>query len=484
MSDLASTVQVDGSTVAHATESGSIDLSPGSNDIEVEVTAGNGTTTKTYTVTVNRPLTPPSDNADLSSLVPSEGTLNPTFDADTTSYTVDVDSAVSSITFTPTAEDDGATITVDGTPVASGSPSASIDLDEGDNEVPIVVTAEDETTKMTYTVTVTRAATDDTTITITDPEDLDVVSGTILISGTYTGPVTSIALYIDYEYEDDLISFSGGSWSYSFDTTDLFDTYHVIGVEATPYTSDDSEDEVIVETDNVAGSGIDVSGTISMESGGPATISESAPLIIYALDFETDELGPAAIVLSGSFPYSYTLEDFEDGEYGIGAYLDMDGDLEPSDGDYAWEIYESLVIYGSSVDGVDFTLMEYPISFPPIPNGEINVGLYNADDADGQDVYVAIVVPDGYPSEPADVVGNGYFTITDGYGTTFISTDGINPVTYDGGDYEAYYFIDADGSAGGMPDEGELTGWGEIVVIGNVWYFADYDDMTPFEPEP
>ncbi|MBA7675597.1 hypothetical protein ES703_83833 [subsurface metagenome] len=60
------------------------------------------------------------------------------------------------ITFTPTAADGAAaTITVDGTPVASGD-SISISVSPGLNTIPIVVTAEDGTTTKTYTVTVTR----------------------------------------------------------------------------------------------------------------------------------------------------------------------------------------------------------------------------------------------------------------------------------------------------------------------------------------
>lgn len=99
---------------------------------------------------------PLSTNANLSSLILSTGTLEPTFAPGTLSYTARVAHAVSSITVTPTTADANATVTVNGTPVASGSASSPISLDPGDNVVTVVVTAQDGTTTKTYTVTVTR----------------------------------------------------------------------------------------------------------------------------------------------------------------------------------------------------------------------------------------------------------------------------------------------------------------------------------------
>jgi hypothetical protein len=54
VSDLSATVKVDGNDTPHATASDPISLDPGENDITVVVTAGDLSTTKTYTVTVNR----------------------------------------------------------------------------------------------------------------------------------------------------------------------------------------------------------------------------------------------------------------------------------------------------------------------------------------------------------------------------------------------------------------------------------------------
>jgi hypothetical protein len=98
-----------------------------------------------------------SNNANLSNLVLSGGTLNPAFASGTTSYTADVANSVASITVTPTASDTNATVRVNGTIVASGSASGAINLNVGANTITIGVTAQDGVTTRTYTVTVTRA---------------------------------------------------------------------------------------------------------------------------------------------------------------------------------------------------------------------------------------------------------------------------------------------------------------------------------------
>jgi len=99
-----------------------------------------------------------NNNAYLSNLTISKGTLTPAFQRGNTSYTDAVLNDVTSLTVTPTAEDPGATITVNGLPVASGSPSQSIPLVVGNNPVTIVVTAADKVTTKTYTIIVNRGA--------------------------------------------------------------------------------------------------------------------------------------------------------------------------------------------------------------------------------------------------------------------------------------------------------------------------------------
>ncbi len=91
-------------------------------------------------------------------------TLTPsTFAATTTSYTASVLNARTHLKLTPTVAATGATVKVgkQGTTLAtvtSGSASAAIALSVGANAITVEVTAADNTTKKTYTVTVTRAS--------------------------------------------------------------------------------------------------------------------------------------------------------------------------------------------------------------------------------------------------------------------------------------------------------------------------------------
>ena len=94
--------------------------------------------------------------ADLKGLTLSTGTLVPAFVYDSLSYTATVAHSIDSLTIMPTSNYDGATITVNGTSVSSGSASSAISLSVGENPIAIVVAAEDGTTTKTYTVTVVR----------------------------------------------------------------------------------------------------------------------------------------------------------------------------------------------------------------------------------------------------------------------------------------------------------------------------------------
>ncbi|GHT24281.1 hypothetical protein AGMMS4957_17050 [Bacteroidia bacterium] len=138
-------------TKAHAAASvsgdGAKSLNVGANAFPVVVTAEDGTTKKTYTVTVNRAAPTLSNNANLSSLTVNQGTLSPNFNSGTIAYTVSVGNAVTSITLTATKAHAAASVSGDG----------AKSLNVGANTFPVVVTAEDGTTK-TYTVTVNRAS--------------------------------------------------------------------------------------------------------------------------------------------------------------------------------------------------------------------------------------------------------------------------------------------------------------------------------------
>ena len=145
------TITVNGASVTSGSASGAISLNVGPNIITIVVTAQDGTTTKSYTVTVTRN----SNVATLSSLTLSSGSLSPLFASATETYTASVANSTSSITVTPTRTQANATITVNGASVTSGSASSAISLNVGPNIITVVVTAQDGTTK-TYAFTVTR----------------------------------------------------------------------------------------------------------------------------------------------------------------------------------------------------------------------------------------------------------------------------------------------------------------------------------------
>ena len=141
-------------------EDGTIALSAGSNVITVEVTAEDGQTMRTYSVTVTRPV---SNNAHLINLILSGISLEhgsifypPGFSGLVFNYTPSVAHSLTETTVTPTVHHSFATyvIKLDGVTDADGVIALSV----GSNVITVEVTAEDDSTTKTYTVTVTRAA--------------------------------------------------------------------------------------------------------------------------------------------------------------------------------------------------------------------------------------------------------------------------------------------------------------------------------------
>ena len=156
---------------------GTVSLSVGSNIITVEVTAEDTSTTQTYTITVTRSA-PPSEDATLSSLTLSSMDLG-TFASSRTTYSVQAANSVSRTTVSPTVNDSGATyvIRLGGVTDADGTVSLSV----GSNVITVEVTAEDDSTTQTYTVTVTRAA----------PSSTDASLSALTLSGVDFGTFNS-----------------------------------------------------------------------------------------------------------------------------------------------------------------------------------------------------------------------------------------------------------------------------------------------------
>jgi len=200
--DATSTIKVNGIAVASGTASAGIPLNVGVNVISTVVTAQDGVTTKTYSIKFTRL---PSANANLAHLIISSGVLTPVFVASTTSYTALVSNATASVVITPTASDSVAKIKVNGTTVVSGTASAALPLVVGLNTVITIVTAQNGTTSKTYTVNITRTASNNallTSLKLNPVTPLTVISGPDFRDYTTTVPNTETGVKITPTAQD------------------------------------------------------------------------------------------------------------------------------------------------------------------------------------------------------------------------------------------------------------------------------------------
>lgn len=164
---------------------GKITLTGDTTTATVKVTAEDGTTTKTYTVKINREkessggetggdTTTKSSDATLKSLSASGYTLSPSFTSGTTSYTVKVPSSATTVKLEGTANDSKATVTGLGNITLTGDTTTAL----------VKVTAEDGTTTKTYTVKIEREIEEETT-----KKDSDATLKSLDISGYTLSPI-------------------------------------------------------------------------------------------------------------------------------------------------------------------------------------------------------------------------------------------------------------------------------------------------------
>ena len=158
LSDPAATMTVNGEP-ASSGQARTINLGGGGQitTITVAITAQNGNT-KSYVVSVSRG---PSNISNLRGLTISPGRLD--FKASTTSYPVNLPASlasnVTSVRVTPTLRDTTASMTVNGQPATSGqTQSTPLPAPGSKTVITIIVTAQDGTSKTTYSVNVNRAA--------------------------------------------------------------------------------------------------------------------------------------------------------------------------------------------------------------------------------------------------------------------------------------------------------------------------------------
>lgn len=152
-----SSIKINGIDTNSNEPSQAIPLSVGENAITILLTAQDGTTTKAYSIVVNR-LKELSHNADLADLTSSSGTLSPGFNANNLNYTVQVTYDIAYISVTPTSAGVNSSVQVNDSDVISGTASPLIPIIEGENPITIKVYAEDGIISKTYEIVVTRLA--------------------------------------------------------------------------------------------------------------------------------------------------------------------------------------------------------------------------------------------------------------------------------------------------------------------------------------
>lgn len=153
-------------------------LDSGENVIELKVTAADGITTETFTLTAARTIVDDSHlrDADLTSLATSAGETTPAFARNLLSYSLVVPNETKSATISPSLSQDQATLSVNGNTVSSGSPSAAFNLSVGSNVFLTTVTAPDGSTKKTYAMAITRLP--------AEPENIIPITGVEIVNGS------------------------------------------------------------------------------------------------------------------------------------------------------------------------------------------------------------------------------------------------------------------------------------------------------------
>lgn len=119
-------------------------------DYKITAYNANGSSTAIVNITTTA-------SVSLTSLALSSGILAPAFDGAVNSYTANVLNTTGGITITPTVAPAGAIVTINGVAVADGTPSGSIPLTVGPNNITAVVTSPGGASINTYTVKVNRA---------------------------------------------------------------------------------------------------------------------------------------------------------------------------------------------------------------------------------------------------------------------------------------------------------------------------------------
>jgi len=111
----------------------------------------------TYTLIITRAAGDPT-NADLKEIKTSTGAITPAFDPTSadTEYTVNVEYIIESIEITATPADSSAAMTINEGSSETGTQTVRVNLEPGENSIPLTVTSGDENAIKTYTLQIIR----------------------------------------------------------------------------------------------------------------------------------------------------------------------------------------------------------------------------------------------------------------------------------------------------------------------------------------
>ena len=186
-----------------STEAGhQVDLPVGTTTIRVTVT--DGSASGVYTIRVTRAASPPGTDTTLRALVLSHGTLTPSFDPAIRDYRTTVDSSVSQMTVTATANKSGAGVAI--TP-ADANTAAGHQVDLGVGTTAITVTVTDGSATGAYTIGVTRTGSVPAA-----PTGLTATGvGDVVLS--WTAPASNGLAITSYEYQQKAGADAYGPWT-------------------------------------------------------------------------------------------------------------------------------------------------------------------------------------------------------------------------------------------------------------------------------
>ncbi len=207
-------------------------------------------------------------NANLSNLASSGGALVPTFDSATIAYTQNVGNGTTSLTVTPTFGDDYATATLSlnggaATAIANGATSSPLALNIGDNTVAITVTAEDGTTTKTYTLTVTRAKADTSTV-VSSSLNPSAPGQSVTFTATVTPSATGTVEFFDGASSLGTASLNGSSQASVSTSALALGSHSITGVYAGNAGFNGSTSPVLTQTVNTPAS---LSAAVTGKSG-------------------------------------------------------------------------------------------------------------------------------------------------------------------------------------------------------------------------